>query len=69
MQRARRRKLLRQAKRDPMFVEAIKTRDRLRHATYSEANRAARGQMLKTSSGPARARLAEAIDSVQADTR
>lgn len=52
-----------------MFVEAIKTRDRLRHATYSEANRAARGQMLKTSSGPARARLAEAIDSVQADTR
>jgi hypothetical protein len=70
MQRSRRRKLLRAAKRDPRYLMAVRGRDHLRHVAYKGVNRATRRSLAAGAIEPTqRNALREAYGQIRAALR
>lgn len=57
MQRSRRRKLLRAARRNPLYLRAVRDRDTLRSLAYKGVNRAARRSLAAGAVEPAQRNL------------
>lgn len=70
MQRARRRKLRREAARNPFFLQAVRGRDHLRHVAYQGINRERRRAIAAGAVDPLqRNPLAEAFRQIKAALR